>query len=119
VWAHFQYCNGPCMTIWRCEAQLVTVHARFAQHFSRSEPRAQSLQYMRGLIAPLERKNGWTLADPHGVPFAWATADEVYGQNRALRASMESRELHHVLATRRDDQVRRCSSTRRTARSRT
>src|ERR1700722_4182446 len=36
------------------------------------------------------------------VPFAWVTADEVYGQNRALRAWMESRDLPHVMATRCD-----------------
>src|ERR1700733_10049375 len=48
------------------DAQLVAVHARFAQYFSRSEPRARALEYMRGLIAPLERKNGWTLAEQAG-----------------------------------------------------
>ncbi|WP_445271377.1 transposase, partial [Streptomyces sp. DSM 41634] len=38
--------------------------------FSRSEPRESALAYMRGLIAPLERKNGWTLAEEagHGGP---------------------------------------------------
>jgi SRSO17 transposase len=50
----------------RWEAQLVALHARFAGCFSRSEPRARSLEYMRGLIAPLERKNGWTLAEAAG-----------------------------------------------------
>lgn len=34
--------------------------------FNRSEPRESALAYMRGLIAPLERKNGWTLAEEVG-----------------------------------------------------
>jgi SRSO17 transposase len=224
----------------RWDGQLVAVHSRVAQYFSRSEPRARALEYIRGLIAPLERKNGWTLAEQAGrlgpdstqhllnradwdagavrdqvrafavehlgqadgvlvgdetgflkkgtrsagvqrqytgtagrrencqigtflayasarghtlidrelyipqetwindrercraagigdevafatkpaqlramleraidagVPFAWVTADEVYGQNRALRTWMESQDLHHVMATRCDDQV--------------
>ncbi|GJF35217.1 hypothetical protein KNE206_79170 [Kitasatospora sp. NE20-6] len=34
-------------------------HARFARHFGRSEPRERALDYLNGLLAPLERKNGW------------------------------------------------------------
>ncbi|MGW7008760.1 IS701 family transposase, partial [Streptomyces sp. NPDC054933] len=36
-------------------------HARFAHRFGRSEPRDRALDYLTGLLAPLERKNGWTL----------------------------------------------------------
>ncbi len=43
-----------------------TVHERFVHRFARSEPRESALAYMRGLIAPLERKNGWTLAEEAG-----------------------------------------------------
>ncbi|MFD9424743.1 transposase, partial [Streptomyces sp. NPDC060054] len=51
-------------------ASLGEVHERFMHRFSRSEPRESALAYMRGLIAPLERKNGWTLAEEagHAVP---------------------------------------------------
>ncbi|MEU9015956.1 IS701 family transposase [Streptomyces sp. NPDC048479] len=45
---------------------LAGLHARFASRFVRSEPRGRALAYMRGLIAPLERKNGWTLAERAG-----------------------------------------------------
>ena len=45
---------------------LSGLHARFAARFSRSEPRARALTYMAGLIAPLERKDGWTLAERAG-----------------------------------------------------
>ncbi|MFJ3206189.1 IS701 family transposase [Streptomyces sp. NPDC086989] len=45
---------------------LAGLHARFASRFVRSEPWVRALAYMRGLIAPLERKNGWTLAERAG-----------------------------------------------------
>jgi hypothetical protein len=35
--------------------------------FVRSEPRARVGVYLRGLLAGLERKNGWTLAEHAGV----------------------------------------------------
>ncbi|MFD9474589.1 IS701 family transposase, partial [Streptomyces goshikiensis] len=46
--------------------ELKALHERFVHRFSRSEPRESALAYMRGLIAPLERKNGWTLAEEAG-----------------------------------------------------
>jgi SRSO17 transposase len=46
--------------------ELDAVHGRFVHRFSRSEPRGSALAYMRGLVAPLERKNGWTLAEEAG-----------------------------------------------------
>jgi SRSO17 transposase len=45
---------------------LASLHARIAHRFSRSEPRRRALAYLHGLIAPLERKNGWTLAESAG-----------------------------------------------------
>jgi SRSO17 transposase len=47
-------------------AGLVELHERFLHRFARSEPRESALAYMRGLVAPLERKNGWTLAEEAG-----------------------------------------------------
>lgn len=41
-------------------------HARFAGLFQRSEPRAQAALYLRGLMAPVQRKNGWQLAEAMG-----------------------------------------------------
>jgi SRSO17 transposase len=40
-----------------------------------------------------------------GVPFAWFTADEAYGQNPGLRGWLEDRDIAYVMATRRDDEV--------------
>ena len=48
------------------QEMLSGLHARFAARFARSEPRARALTYMAGLIAPLERKNGWSLAERAG-----------------------------------------------------
>jgi SRSO17 transposase len=39
---------------------------RFAHHFLRSEPRRRLVDYVRGLLAPVERKNGWQLAEAAG-----------------------------------------------------
>jgi hypothetical protein len=47
-------------------AGLAGLHARFMSRFAHSEPRAQALAYPRGLMAPLERTNGWTQAEQAG-----------------------------------------------------
>lgn len=47
-------------------AGLAEVHARIAPRFTRSEPRERVLAYVRGLLAPLEKKNSWTLAEQAG-----------------------------------------------------
>ena len=36
---------------------------RFAKLFTRSEPREQSKKYIKALLAPVERKNGWQMAE--------------------------------------------------------
>jgi|SRR5215213_4046514 len=45
---------------------LVAYHARFAPFFRRSEIRERSRRYLHGLLAPVERKNGWQLAEAVG-----------------------------------------------------
>lgn len=49
---------------WRWEFERV--NARIAECFGRSEPRARARAYLRGLLAPIERKNGWQLAEAAG-----------------------------------------------------
>ena len=39
---------------------------RLAPRFGRVEPRRRALAYLRGLLAPVERKNGWQLAEVAG-----------------------------------------------------
>ena len=46
--------------------ELDAMAARIAPRFSRAEPRRRALAYLRGLLAPLERKNGWQLAEAAG-----------------------------------------------------
>jgi SRSO17 transposase len=60
---------------------LAEIHARIAPRFARSEPRERVLAYVRGLLAPVERKNSWTLAEsageasPDGMQRLLASAD--------------------------------------------
>ena len=39
---------------------------RIAPRFGRAEPRRRATSYLRGLLAPVERKNGWQLAEAAG-----------------------------------------------------
>jgi SRSO17 transposase len=49
------------VTAWA--AGLEAIHAHIAHHFVRSEPRRRALAYLKGLLGPVERKNGWQLAE--------------------------------------------------------
>ncbi len=40
--------------------------ARIAPRFGRREPRRRARAYLKGLLAPVERKNGWQLAEAAG-----------------------------------------------------
>jgi SRSO17 transposase len=56
--------TGEVVGSWQCG--LEDLFASFAGRFSRVEPRRYAQAYVRGLLAPLERKNGWTLAEASG-----------------------------------------------------
>lgn len=45
---------------------LLKIADRIGTHFPRSEPRQRALAYLKGLISPIERKNGWQLAEQAG-----------------------------------------------------
>src|SRR5215472_8049576 len=47
-------------------AGLDDLFARVAGRFGRVEPRRQARLYLMGLLAPVERKNGWQLAEAAG-----------------------------------------------------
>jgi SRSO17 transposase len=47
-------------------AEFESFQARFARFFERSEPRQQAVKYVRALMAPVQRKNGWQLAEAAG-----------------------------------------------------
>ena len=42
------------------------MHQCIAERFRRPEPRRRVLDYLRGLLSPVERKNGWQLAEHVG-----------------------------------------------------
>src|SRR5215472_7697165 len=74
-------------------AELDRVHERVAGRFGRAEPRARVREYVSGLVAGLERKNGWTLAEhagevsPDGMQRLLRRADwDVDGVRDDLRA---------------------------------
>jgi len=47
-------------------AGLEAIHRRIAGRFTRPEPRQRALAYLKGLLGPVERKNGWQLAEHAG-----------------------------------------------------
>src|SRR5215212_6085522 len=56
---------------WR--AELDGRLARFGRLFVRAEPRGQAGRYLEGLLGPVERKNGWQLAEAIGDARPWRT----------------------------------------------
>src|SRR5690349_11907596 len=56
---------------WR--AELEELLARFGRLFVRAEPRQQAGRYLEGLLGPVERKNGWQLAEAIGDVRPWRT----------------------------------------------
>jgi SRSO17 transposase len=70
---------------------LGTMHARIAHRFGRPEPRRRALQYLKGLLSPVERKNSWQLAEQAGEP----TPD---GMQRLLAtADWDAEQVRHDL----------------------
>ena len=45
---------------------LDALHARVAPRFARAEPRRRARAYVAGLLGPVERKNGWQVAEQAG-----------------------------------------------------
>ena len=62
-------------------AELDGIGQRLGRHFPRSEPRKRAVEYLRGLLCDVERKNGWQLAErlgeatPYGVQHLLGRAD--------------------------------------------
>jgi DDE superfamily endonuclease len=49
------------LDVW--ESELESVFARMRPLFYRTESRKHAKQYVRGLLSPIARKNGWTIAE--------------------------------------------------------
>src|SRR5688572_28350643 len=48
------------------QEELNALHDRIAPHFPRPEVRARAGRFLAGLLAPVERRNGWQLAEALG-----------------------------------------------------
>jgi SRSO17 transposase len=67
--------------LWQAEVELAQVQARIGPRFRRAEARQRAGRFLQGLLAPVERKNGWQLAEelgehgPRGVQRLLGEAD--------------------------------------------
>jgi SRSO17 transposase len=68
-------------TIRKGAEELAELYARIAPRFRRAEVRSRARRFLEGLLAPVERKNGWQLAEelgehgPRGVQRLLGDAD--------------------------------------------
>jgi SRSO17 transposase len=80
-------------------ANLDALHARIAPRFRRAEARARARRYLTGLLGPVERKNGWQLAEyleetgPQGVQRLLNAAD---WDADAVRDDLRSYVVEHL-----------------------
>jgi SRSO17 transposase len=70
----------------RWAEELSQLHTCLASRFARKEPRQRALLYLQGLLSPLERKNGWSLAEH-------AREGRPYGMQRLLVGSVWDADL--------------------------
>src|SRR5689334_25121875 len=82
---------------WR--AELERLLARFGRLFVRPEPREQAGRYLEGLLGPVERKNGWQLAEHLGDARPWRTQRVL---SHVLWDEDAARDLCRVTTTPRD-----------------
>lgn len=79
--------------------ELAQVQARIGPHFRRSEARSRAGRFVRALLASVERKNGWQLAEelgersPHGPQRLLAEAD---WDERAVRDELRAYVSEHL-----------------------
>jgi SRSO17 transposase len=71
--------------------------ARFADVFGRKEPRTQAIKYLRGLMAPVPRKNSWQVAEAIGDRIPDATQRLLYRAHWSADAARD-RLLRYTIA---------------------
>ena len=78
---------------------LAEVHQRIGPRFGRAEVRKRVHRFLQGLLAPIERKNGWQLAEelgehgPRGVQRLLGEAD---WEEDAVRDDLRSYVTEHL-----------------------
>src|SRR5215208_4626713 len=78
---------------------LEELAGRIAPRFARAEPRRRALAYLRGLLAPLERKNGWQLAEAAGDPTPDGVQDflsRMHWDAEAVRDDLRAYVVEHL-----------------------
>jgi SRSO17 transposase len=83
----------------RWAAGLGVVMDRIGARFGRAEPRRRALAYLRGLLAPIERKNGWQLAESAGDRTPDGVQDflaRVHWDADAVRDDLRAYVLEHL-----------------------
>jgi SRSO17 transposase len=97
----------PSTALYTSELQLLShaaeeldeVHRRIGPRFRRAETRRRVRRFLEGLLGPVERKNGWQLAEvlgehgPHGVQRLLYEAD---WDHEAVRDDLRSYVLEHL-----------------------
>ena len=71
------------------------VHECIAGRFRRPEPRRRALDYLRGLLSPVERKNGW-MAEQAGDDPLWGAAPAVHLRRDADLVRDDLRVVEHL-----------------------
>ena len=59
-------CGAEVGEVGRWAQGIEQVHERIAGRFWRPKPRRRALDYLKGLLSRVERKNGWQLAEQAG-----------------------------------------------------
>ncbi len=75
------------------------VIARIGPRFGRAEPRRRAWSYLRGLLAPIERKNGWQLAEAVGDATPDGVQDflsRVHWDADAVRDDLQAYVVQHL-----------------------
>src|SRR6266700_7010890 len=86
-------------TIRKGAEELAKLHARIAPRFRRAEVRSRARRFLEGLLAPVERKNGWQLAEelgehgPRGVQRLLGEAD---WDEDAVRDALRGYVMEHL-----------------------
>jgi hypothetical protein len=60
---------------------LKSFQSRIGQHFARLEARQSAFDYLQALMSPVERKNGWQMAEQvgHQTPYQFQHLLDVLG----------------------------------------
>src|SRR5260370_22958452 len=79
--------------------ELAQVHVRIGRRFRRAEARNRACHFLQGLLSPVERKNGWQMAEelgergPRGVQRLLGEAD---WDEEGVRDDLQAYVIEHL-----------------------